>query len=92
VLFTSDVDPDDGTLTGCEPTTGLESAKWFAAITDEPGECYVTCLDLIPTRGVKFAGGNSWRGDHFEPELRKAIESMQSSGSIRCGPFGVPTK
>lgn len=54
----------------------VKDAHWLAILFDAPGQCAVICLDLIPTRGVKFAGGNSWRGDHYEPELRQAIETM----------------
>lgn len=98
VRFTSDIDADDGTFGGklkkplYEPTDGKKDANFLAILFDEPGRCAVICLDLIPTCGVKFAGGNSWRGDHYETELRAAIETEQSSGSVRVGPFGVPTE
>lgn len=58
----------------------------------EKGSCAVICLDLIPEVGVKFGGGNSWRGDHYEDELRKAIETTKSSGSVRVGPLAIPTE
>ena len=83
VRFTSDIEEDDGTLGGrippVHPTVAAhESANWLAIVTDDPGECYVICLDLIPTCGVKFAGGNSWRGDHYEAELRNDIRELRS--------------
>ena len=90
VRFTADIEPDDGRLSGCDPTTGVKDAKWLAILFDAPGECAVICTDLLATKGVKFAGGNSWRGDGFEPELRAAIENTPSSGSIRVGPFALP--
>jgi len=92
VLFTGEVanvSAEEAAFLNVEAGAAIPNAKWYAAITDEPGECYVVCLDLIQTRGVRF-GANSWRGDQYEAELRPAIEKMQSSGSIRVGPFGVP--
>ncbi len=70
----------------------IKNAKWLAILFDEPGQCAVVCLDLMETCGVKFAGGNSWRGDWFESTLRKAIEDQQGvhSGAARVGPFSVP--
>jgi hypothetical protein len=43
----------------------------------DPGECYVVCLDLIPSVGVAF-GHNSWRGDHYADRLRTAIADMNA--------------
>lgn len=71
--------------------TQKPDANFLGIVFDEPGYCSVICLDLIETCGVRFAGGNSWRGDRFEPELRKAIEENASSGSVRVGPFALPT-
>ncbi len=85
VRFTADVEE-----------VGPKDANWLATLTDDAGECYVICLDLIPTCGVRFAGGNSWRGDHYEPELREAIkqhtEAGSTSGGVRVGPFCIPTE
>lgn len=36
-------------------------------------------------------GENSWRGDHFEDELRDAIKTHKSDGSTRMGLFGIPS-
>lgn len=93
VLFTGDVravTEKEGAMFNLQPGEAIKNAKWFAAIGDEPGECYVVCLDLIPTCGVRF-GSNSWRGDQHEDELRPAIEKMSSSGSVRLGPFVIPS-
>jgi hypothetical protein len=62
-------------------------AHMLAHVFDGLGQCAVHCLDK---KTVKI-GVNSWRGDHFEPELRKAIKTQASSGSVRCGPFGIST-
>jgi hypothetical protein len=48
--------------------------KFLAIVHDQPGYCSVIGLDRLEDMGVMFAGGNSWRGDHFEPFLRDAIE------------------
>ena len=93
VRFVADIEPSDG-REGDPPTSGRKDANWLAILFDGKGRCAVTCLDMIETAGVKFAGGNSWRGDVFEPELREAIraatESGTTSGGIRVGPFIVP--
>lgn len=95
IRFTSDIDPvskADGEMWNIPETSGAKSANFLGILTDTPGECYVICTDLLPTCGVKFAGGNSWRGDRYEPELREAISTNETSGGIRLGPFWVPTK
>ena len=94
VLFTADlktVSEKEAAVWALTAGEGKKDAKWLAIVFDEPGSCAVICLDLLPARGVKF-GGNSWRGDLYEPELREAIVTMQSSGSIRVGPFGIATE
>jgi len=48
--------------------------NFLAILFDEPGACAVIGLDRIEEQGIAFAKGNSWRGDHFEAELRKAIK------------------
>ncbi len=41
-----------------------------------PGQGRVAILDIdeLNKENIKFAYGNSWRGDKFEPELREALE------------------
>lgn len=51
--------------------------QFLATVFHENGHCAVIDLDLIAEHGVSF-GYNSWRGDHFEPELRKAIKEYQT--------------
>lgn len=95
IRFTADIedlDPKLVELFGNEqPGAGQKDANWLAILFDGEGQCAVTCLDLIAACGVKFAGGNSWRGDNYEPELREAIKTRQTSGGVRVGPFCVPT-
>lgn len=69
---------------------GEEPKKMLAILFDDPGQCAVIQLDQPGEFTVQF-GRNSWRGDHFETQLRKAIKTHKSSGSIRVGPFGIPT-
>lgn len=62
-----------------------------AIVFDEPGCCAVLKVEPLSTAvGVAF-GENSWRGDVFESALREAIKVMPSDGSLRLGPFAMPT-
>lgn len=75
-----------------KPDDSTKLENFLATVFDDAGACAVIGLDRIETQGVAFAGGNSWRGDNFESELRKAIENTSElSGGVRVGPFCVPT-
>jgi hypothetical protein len=39
------------------------------------GQCAVFDIDMLKEDNIEFARGNSWRGDHFEDELRAAIKA-----------------
>jgi hypothetical protein len=99
VRFTSDIEPDSEAeaklcqILGQPAESGVIGANFIGIVFDEPGSCAVLCLDRLESHGVRFAGGNSWRGDQFEPELRAAIEAQNGShsGGVRVGPFCVPT-
>jgi len=45
----------------------------------ENGHCAILSTDRLETHGVAFANGNSWRGDHFEPRLRKLIDKAEKA-------------
>jgi hypothetical protein len=93
VLFTADIEmttEEEAERWNIPANPGERNAKFLGIVFDKPGSCAVICLDHIGKYGVRF-GQNSWRGDHYEPELRKAIRTMKSSGSVRVGPFGFPT-
>ena len=93
VRFTADIEPcskQDSAAWNIPETAGESAANFLAIVFDEPGMGAVICLDRISTHGVQF-GGNAWRGDDFEPELREAIETMPTSGGVRIGPFCLPT-
>jgi hypothetical protein len=73
-------------FTGGKDVSGRE---FIATVFDEPGHCAVLAVDRLDTDGVAF-GVNSWRGDHFEPELRAAITKQNNAGeSNRVGPFSI---
>ena len=43
-------------------------------VFDDPGNVAVLDVGLLAQNNIEF-GENSWRGDEFESELRKAVES-----------------
>jgi hypothetical protein len=53
-----------------------EEGDMVATVFPEPGCCAVLKLSLLPV--VTF-GINSWRGDHFEGEIRKAIRNKEAA-------------
>jgi hypothetical protein len=58
-----------------------ETKKMVATIFEECGFCAV--LEIAPLSnpeiGVRFAHGNSWRGDYFESELRRQIKDLDEA-------------
>ena len=59
---------------------------FLAIVFDTTGQCAVIGIDRLSEMGVRFAEGNSWRGDYFEHELREAIKKAQTG---RVGPFCI---
>jgi hypothetical protein len=53
---------------------GQEGSRKVGIIFDEPHYCAVLDIQLLATGDIAF-GSNSWRGDDYEPHLRKAIET-----------------
>ena len=72
------------------PEDEPQEESFLAILFDGPGQCAVIGLDRIETVGVAFALGNSWRGDRFEEDLRRAIETERHTGGVRVGPFCLP--
>lgn len=72
-----------------EPDDADKPENFIATLFDEQGACAVLSLDRIASMGVGFARGNSWRGDHFEAELRRQIEEGGVTSGIRIGPFAI---
>jgi uncharacterized protein (UPF0261 family) len=56
-----------------------EQGRKVAILFDTPGHCAVLDVTLLATGDIAF-GSNSWRGDHFEPHLRTAINERQTKG------------
>ena len=52
--------------------------KMVGVIFNDKGSCAVLDVDLLSQGDIKF-GSNSWRGDHFEDILRKAIVEYEDS-------------
>jgi hypothetical protein len=50
---------------------------------EEKGSCAVLDVNEVVNGNVDFANGNSWRGDHFEPELRKAIVDYEKEQELK---------
>lgn len=75
-----------------QPDDADAPENFLGILFDGRGECAVLSLDRIATQGIAFAQGNSWRGDHFESDLRRAIETEPTSGGVRVGPFCIPTE
>ena len=46
---------------------------------DDRGACAVLDVALLAAGDIAF-GSNSWRGDEYEPELRRAIDHGRGSG------------
>ena len=55
-----------------------EMANFLATVFEAEGACAVICLDTIDEYGVSTPG-NSWRGDYFESDLRKAISEWEAA-------------
>ena len=87
ILFRADAEESSPKLSlRGKGSPAQSNARFLGIVYDDPGYCSVICLDLIDEYGVEFAEGNSWRGDMFEHELRKAIEESPSN---RVGPFAI---
>ena len=48
-----------------------------ATIFEAQGQCAVLDINELLKDNIGVAEGNSWRGDHFEEELRKEIKNHQ---------------
>ena len=53
-------------------TANEDGKRYLASVFEASAHVSVICLDRIADHGVTF-GDNSFRGDHFEDELRPAI-------------------
>jgi hypothetical protein len=62
--------------------TGDEDTRKVGILFDEPQHCAVLDVDKLALGSIGF-GVNSYRGDVFEPALRIAISSLNSSKGDR---------
>lgn len=62
----------------------------IASLFDDPGYCAVYEVSQLQEGNIKFAKGNSWRGDHYEGKLRALLEKFeQQNGANRIGCFAI---
>lgn len=64
------------TVFGNTDDTGVETVEFT-------GHCALFDRDQLAADNIQFARGNSWRGDHFERELRRAIVKYQHLEMVR---------
>lgn len=64
ILFRADTDRD-------------RNVPFVATLFDEVGQCAVLRRDHA-IEDVAFGAGNSWRGEHYEPQLRVAITEWEA--------------
>ena len=62
----------------------------IASLFDEKGYCAVYSVDELKKENIEFANGNSWRGDAFEDDLRKAVKEQKKTNRVVC--FSLPQK
>ena len=68
-----------------------ENGRMVASLFDEERACAVFNVDELAAGNVAFAGGNSWRGDRYEHELRPMLAAfLEEHGGNRIGPFVLP--
>jgi len=53
---------------------GPEGSRKVAILFDEPSHCAVLDIARLAAGDIAF-GSNSWRGDNYEPHLRRAINA-----------------
>ena len=53
--------------------------RMVGIVFEESGNVAVLDVDQTAQGNIAFAGGNSWRGDWFEDELRKAIKEADEN-------------
>ena len=53
---------------------GPEGSRKVAVLFEEPYHCAVLDVARLAAGDIAF-GFNSWRGDHYEPHLRRALRA-----------------
>jgi hypothetical protein len=60
---------------------GPGGSRKVGIVFDEPNYCAVLDIGLLAAGNIKF-GINSWRGDDYEADLRKAIKQRDEKGAL----------
>ena len=60
-----------------------------AIVFDEPAYCAVLDVTMLAAGDIAF-GSNSWRGDEYEPELRRALPDERGDAQKGCA-VGTPS-
>ena len=63
---------------------GPEASRKAAILFPEEGRCAVLDVAKLAAGDIAF-GSNSWRGDHYEPHLRKAVNAFHIGRLIQEG-------
>ncbi len=58
---------------------GQAGSRKVGIVFDEPCFCAVLDIAKLAAGDIAF-GSNSWRGDEYEPHLRKAIQEQDGKG------------
>jgi hypothetical protein len=58
-----------------------DQGRKVAVVFDEPDYCAVLDVKMLAAGDIAF-GSNSWRGDEYEPHLRKAIKKYQAKEDV----------
>jgi hypothetical protein len=56
-----------------------EQSRKVAILFEATAHCAVLDVTLLATGDIAF-GSNSWRGDDYEPELRRLIDDSRTAG------------
>jgi hypothetical protein len=55
-----------------------DQGRKVGIVFEKPGHCAVLDVAKLAAGDIRF-GSNSWRGDEYEPHLRKAIKKLSKS-------------
>ena len=67
-----------------------KNGRMIVTLFDEPGYCAVYHVNELTLGNIKFAQGNSWRGDEYAHVIRPMLkEWLKEQGTNRCGPFSA---
>lgn len=72
-----------------DPEEGLMHASLFHKDT---GYCAVHKVSELVKQNVEFACGNSWRGDHYEDWLRRAVDKLNKNLEWHTPLVGAPER